>query len=421
MKLPGFLRSRLSKRLVTSTAYAALLLFFLLIWNRLGIHLVLSETFAKTVHLGNALVRQDEKLPFKNSELLFIDFSERLQLVENADCTANYPIASRPVLTKLLDTLEKNGMSDSYVICDLYFDNRSDDDLMLEKEIAKFPNFFSTEFDDKNFKIKPNVFKVGLSAPAGFEIKTESLAGLSQAELSYGLVYGHATPTLPLAIFQHYNNARIEYHDFYYRADNRYFLKTVEIDPYIETGDLDEAAYDHDSQHNNISDREIDYFKIDTLLKDLSYSDLNKKLAQKKIIVIGNFKEDTHNTIAGDLPGPLVVFNIFLSLQGNANQVTLAGTSVLFLVFISLVYTELFLKHKRLYKSYHRSLRNLSGHLALNISLNVLLAWVASLLSYYLINSSLDVIVGASLLSAIGYINRNAIKLKHRIKSAQQR
>ncbi|SHM13915.1 hypothetical protein [Mucilaginibacter sp. OK098] len=407
----GFLKKRKVARLFISICYSVILFTCLLIWNYSGLHLALNESFFKIVHLINAVTLRDEALPFDKTQLLFVDVSERLEVIENSNSSANYAISDRKALIKLFKLLKNNCVPDScYIICDLYFNKKSQSDSELEKAIKEFPHFFSALLDDDG-KTVPNILRAGVAAPSGIDITSGSLLDFSSNELSYRPVSQSNAYTLPLVLFESYNERHIVPRGFYYQSNNAYYLNTIEICPYIDRDALLEPSYEGYTTQNNISgNRNIDYFKIDALLTDVSDSRSLKKLSRKKLIVIGDFKNDLHKTMAENMPGPLVIFNVFIALQMERNKITLFNILLMLSFFTSVIYIEIYLKNNKRLRPYHRWLRSMNGRFAIEVSVSILLIWIASFLNYFLFNSSLDVVVGTILVTAIAYIHKRSTK-----------
>ena len=80
----------------------------------------------------------------------------------------------------------------------------------------------------------------------------------------------------------------------------------------------------------------------DTLAGEIYESMLNQpNFAAGKYVLIGDFKDDRHNTYIGEMAGPLINFNAFLTLQRGHHRISLLMLMILWGAFFGLVWLVL--------------------------------------------------------------------------------
>ncbi|MCG6186785.1 CHASE2 domain-containing protein [Maribellus maritimus] len=296
-----------------SLAHSFVLLSLGYIW------LGMTYTFGDEAFLikWTALIKKDilnfdpKPLP---SEVLFINTSQsKVEIEINRDPLAIQPeeveITDRKQLSELVSLIEPYKDDVQLVVLDLIFDLPSEDDSLLQTQLNKMRNkILGAVHINKNKEIPESVLDLPVA-----------LATYRSAEgmfFKYPIVYNEQK-TLPAIMYEKISGNTISKKGMFFRDGNKISLKAPITDFKVRMTDfklgknLDESNF---ALHHMGTITELGKFMEP---KDL------KKMFAGKIIMIGDFDNDTHKTAFGIMPGMLIVFNAYLTLLNNDNIITL--------------------------------------------------------------------------------------------------
>lgn len=100
---------------------------------------------------------------FNDSSYLFINTEEDNSLIRHINDfgdTGNIVITNRDLLSRLFKKLADNGNQHRYILCDILFDQRSESDSLLQKEISRVSKIIlPSHFDTNSGNIIQPIFK----------------------------------------------------------------------------------------------------------------------------------------------------------------------------------------------------------------------------------------------------------------------
>ncbi|MEM9338127.1 MAG: CHASE2 domain-containing protein [Bacteroidota bacterium] len=266
-------------------------------------------------------------------------------------------ITDRSVLARFFAILNKNPNNHRYILCDILFENPSDHDLLLKEQLKKLPNVLIPFWEDENDVLQYPLFDV-----------TSGLATYTAVDnyfIKYQLM-DDTLKTMPLVMYEalHQQQLRKKGNLFYQMNDRSVFNNFI-LNLRVRT---DDVIKEGGTYHPN-------YWKFFGATLDLYSDEEILELTKGKIIVIGDFEDTTndyHQTLAGDMPGPLILLNAYLALVAGDNIIRDGLYLILFMGFF-LISIELFHPDDLLKNGYTRLTNWLQGLLKKIKTRNVLL------------------------------------------------
>lgn len=237
------------------------------------------------------------------------------------------PITDRHKLLKLLQYLKEKD-DYAYILLDVFFGDEK------------------TEFDDELFSTIMSMSRIAIPYREDEMLADESLkhkaflskysfsiweTGFTKYQYYRKTKKGNTERTLPAAMFEDYTGRRIKKIGPIYWEDGHFakrsnFLSIDVLPP--------------DKWYNlgmDLFDDTLGVFVGDEMLYD------SPNLTKGKYIVIGRIdNDDMHETIRGELPGSVIVFNAFYSMKNGQYQIEWWFIMLLFAIYFSMTYCLVF-------------------------------------------------------------------------------
>ena len=258
--------------------------------------------------------------------IVFLDVSKDIVTIDDPDFTysgtdsiagAKVVIKDRKKLAVLLNELNKNPNDYKYVLCDILFDYDSPDDAILKPIIEKTKNFTSTSVFEKNKFIKP-IFEVSSGCVNYSLINNTKFVKIP--------LYTNDIKSLPLVVYETRTGKKTEQSEYLTYFDNQIAFNTIIPEMYYRSSDL---------RRVNQGSKNANFFYLgDVVTKRNFFNDYLKG----KFIIIGDFQNDNHSTFAGSIPGCMVLFNTYLTLENHLPIFSFTWMFVLFIIYFLLSY-----------------------------------------------------------------------------------
>ena len=252
-------------------------------------------------------------------DALFINVSGDKQLVDIKDdmgfTVGNAAITDRGKLVDLLSRIKEDG-SYRYVLMDISFDDgyATDADSALFGLIATMDRIVIPRHAD------------GHLAGAALEQKAayaDYRTGLKEDNFTKYPLFDKTgqIPSLPLKMYSDLTGRTVRRHGLLYTDGGSLSRKVVFPKMYVQ---IDAAVG---------KDKEQTYVNMGADI--LSYD--NAANFEDKIVVIGSYvDEDIHTSYAGDIPGCVINYNVFLSLMKGHHRIPLVVILLYFLLFFTM-------------------------------------------------------------------------------------
>lgn len=303
--------------------------------------------------------------PYKD-QFLFVNTSYSNQLIDKFD-DAGFPLGNQVItdrfqLATFIGALNRLD-AHQWVLLDVFFEKESEFDEMLGAELSQLDRVvMSTTTDDKGKRILP-VFhkKTGLA----------NIESLDDIFLKYQLVHSDSLKVVTLEMMEGVKNIETEPHHFFIKQGDRWGINYYIPDLRISQYDL---TVIRGYPFVNLSD--VLYLDDETILS----------LVKDRIVIVGDFLgNDNLETLTGEISGPLLLANIYLSLINGEHL--LSWWYLLFLVIsFTLISMIVFLPDEKF------RLRFKFKNLFIGGSFVIYLA-IVSIISYVFFNKAMNVFI----------------------------
>jgi hypothetical protein len=326
----------------------------------------------------------------EEESFLLVNTSYSNQLIdsfdENGFPLGNQVITDRFQLAGFLGALNRLD-AHRWVLLDIFFVDSTDTDSLLRPEIEQLPRaLLSTTTQKDGQKIAP-IFNQS-SALANVET-------LDDIFLKFRLIHNDSLKSIPLAMYEALHGGDYHKKSFLAHSDQHwalnYFIPDIRVSQYrLEN----EKVY----PFVNLSDMLfLDDATIESLVKD-------------RIVIVGDFlAHDNLETLTGQISGPLLLANVYLSLVYGDHLLTWPYLVFLFLLF-SLISLLVFLPDDKL--RHRLKFRNV----IMGSSFILYLA-IVSLLSYLFFNKALNVFLLSFYLIGLNYLLETIARKKKKALS----
>jgi hypothetical protein len=249
-------------------------------------------------------------------------------------------ITDRAKLVALLKLLHRNP-NHKAILFDVFFKDETPYDSSLAALINTLPRtLVSSHIDDQD---KPEAIDV--------KIKREKMS-LSNLEKAYGqalkfrLFYHDSIKTTPIRMYEIIHNKKFKKGPWFYELGGKPILNSFILDYRLRKFDYDNQKYAKVHlgewvtpayKTTYIPCAPTDY-NIDSL--DVEYADnFIHKLTKDRIVIVGDFEDrDIHETIYGEIAGPMILLDAFLAVEAGDNRITYSFLVILFLAYCFISY-----------------------------------------------------------------------------------
>lgn len=294
--------------------FLMILSYFLLNWY--FVHWDEGELLQFGPILKKLVFNIEEKPPAK--ELMFINVSNDNQLVDffDGEIFGNEAITDRSKLATFLNMLSETN-NHKAVFLDIRFDLPSEHDELLQEAIDKTEGLIVSNHLTEGV---PNPMVIN----ATYGISDYPVVGGSFFKFQY--IYQDTIKTVPLLMDEMINNKSYRMGKYFLREGNKSYFNTFLSDLLVRPYDL--------------FDREDKYWYADLGNLTALDSDYLREITNDRIIILGDFtKYDTHETLLGTMPGPLILVNAYYTLSRGLNRLNWYSLAYIFVCYfvISLI------------------------------------------------------------------------------------
>ena len=263
------------------------------------------------------------------ASFLFLNSGKDLALVSDTTDWGNVAVTDRRVLLDLMQTIDSMKDKPKYTVMDIefYYPFTADPktDTLLGGLLAKTPNLLIPVLSDGNDGyLKPLYpLQTGYADYRTFGPNYSKFRILDPGK----------EKSIPVIMDEQINGRKYEWHGWYGTCDGQLCLRSV-WPGYALTNDVVMGT-----EKPELSK----YYNAGELLLAIKSDPAGfREVFKNRILIVGNFGQDMHSTPVGQMPGSVLLANIYLSLL-NRQQIVHSGFFLLlFLVFSSLSYLAWF-------------------------------------------------------------------------------
>ena len=307
---------------------------------------------------------------------LFINLAHEKALIPLEDGLGNEVITDREKLAQFFQILKRNQEKVKFTVCDVFLKGQSESDSLLESSVKGIKNvIFPTHFAEDG---KPEDLDVNVP----HAIADYRMAG--GGFLKFKLFQHDSLQTIPVHLFEQTTGRKFTRSGSMYFDNGRPGLNSVIIDYQIRAHEVFEQG---EYPVVNLSELLI-------LPEEIIVNDFLKN----RIVLMGDFNGDVHETVFGSTPGTLILLNVYLTLKDGHHLPT-----VWWLFFITLGYAifsrvMLFPEHDQ---SRIKNIRWVGPLLGSVLCLSAL-----SVISYLLFNIHIQVLILTLYINLLRFIIR---------------
>jgi hypothetical protein len=352
---------RLRNKWFISFLNAFVLLTFSIIWLHTPFTYGDEKFLIKWTSVVKRLVLQmDDDRPKDN--FMFINLAYEKALIPLEDNLGNEVITDREALAKFFNILQKHPSAAKFTICDVFLQGKSPFDKLLSKSISGVPNIVFPTHPDNNDKPEKLEIKVP-TAMANYRSADESF-------VKFTLLFEDQYKTIPVYMYEKLQHRKFSHTWGLYWDNGSPCLNSVIIDHKIRT---DEVFQNGKYPVVNLSELML-------MPEEL----IVKEFLKDRIIIMGDFVQDTHKTSFGIMPGSFILLNVYLSLIDGAHLIDISW--LLFMITAFTLYSRIIIfnwQQPSLIKS---------SKWFLNLLKSATLLSIISICSYFLFNIGIQVL-----------------------------
>lgn len=256
-------------------------------------------------------------------DVVFINVAHDKQLVNITDefgiPVGNAAVTDRQKLTRLLESIEEAG-SYQYVMLDVFFESgyETEADSALFRRIAGMERIAIPKHTDG--ALESDV----LDAKAAY---ADYATSINENDFTKYQLLRKDGVSIPLWAYSETTGNNLRRVGLWYSDNGKLARKVVFPKMYVRL----DSPYRQDGQKA--------YLNLGTDILDAEGEVDWAEYFKGKFIVIGSFDgDDIHSTYAGDLPGSLINYNVYLSLMKGQHKIPLVLILVYFLIFFVMAY-----------------------------------------------------------------------------------
>lgn len=332
----------MAKKILKSLLHSLALLFLHLVYFNLSWSFPLEYEMMMMMNKTESFLGGHGR--FDKKDYLFINTGYDQKIIktetEYSD-TGTIAIADRQLLSQFFEKIAASGNQHKYILCDLLFDLPSPDDTAFISSINRVNKIIiPIEYDKKSHQFKKLV--VNVKAAQADYISYEG--SVSKVRL---FAKESKTKTLPLAMYESCDSIHTKVTGWGMFYKSSYIPESIYPRYFFDR----KTMKDHELRLKNVID-------MLTINEKLFYESALKG----KIIIIGDFNKDNHSTFIGQMPGSLVLFNTYLTLEAGYQKLGWGWFIFAIFSFAALCYLE-FIYKKGSVSVINRSWRKLFLHL----------------------------------------------------------
>ncbi|MGK0364880.1 MAG: hypothetical protein ACI85O_001940 [Saprospiraceae bacterium] len=384
--------SNQAKRLFGTFLHACFLLILTLFWlNRPNTYSD-EAFFIKWTSLVKKTVFGIDPKP-RPDEVLFIDISDNKTVIPKLDEFGEYNeysgrvVVNRAHLAELLSIIQPYKERIKHIFININFEDETPADsiFLSQAESLRDKILTAARLDEEG-----NFVKSHFDLP--YALATyEATQGLF---MKYRLFYHDTLKTVPLALYENIDNKKLERGLFFTRISGKTALRAPIVDFQIRPIDMKPAS--------DLVSETYTAQSLSTLLSLREFMDPEDFAAffQDRLIIIGDFENDIHQTVFGSVPGSLVIYNSYLTLKKEAYHISAAWIIFLLLSFWFLSYTAFVgIEIQKISGLFKKNPTGLEGTVTESFVLIVI-----TILSYAIFDIHINILILILYLSAVTYL-----------------
>jgi hypothetical protein len=380
--------------------------FFLsCIWSGLEYNVSISERFTRwtSVAKRTTFLSSFYSDSVSKSDYVFIDVTWSKKLIPKNDVQGREAITDRSLLDSLFRVVNKFPNGYRFILCDVFLERETEDDSAFHETVRKTQRIiFPYQYVGDRLQ-KPVIKDI----PSAYSSYTSSSGyNLYGGFLKYKLISEDTLKGIPLRMFETLQNTN---------AKKSLGLTWIGNRPAFNTNILDlrlrkKHLVGDDGSSLILPLEELFALPNDTLLFN--------EFLRDKIIVIGNFEEDVHQTVFGKQPGTLILINIYEAIRHG--DIYLNGWLIMFVVIVytALSYFLFFGEPKFKQPPIATKAVLVIATFGGELSVYSIVFYLISLITYFIFGTHLDIFAIAIYFSIIATVKKFIIEWRKNVSQS---
>lgn len=299
---------------------------------------IIFEENDTTIIAADTMVLDDGELLITEADTTIIQAGEKQ--IFPADTSyfqiGNEVITDRFLLAKFLEALARKKDHYKLILMDVNFIGDSPNDSLLQAIIPKVPNLLISYHRDPGNKWKPRYPDLPIPKE---NLSLSDIEKTDNINIKFKLLHNDSLKSTPLRMQEILTGKKFHKESWFY-----YLGDTPILNSFILDYRLRSYQYTKSQRYSKIYLGEAIRFALEIGDPDL-LDEMIHDLTKDRIIMIGDFDasngNDIHETIYGDIQGPLILLNAFLALEAGDNVITWSFLLFLFCTYFFLSYVAL--------------------------------------------------------------------------------
>jgi hypothetical protein len=339
--------------------------------------LIKLTTFLKKELLGNDPKPSPDKVIFINTA------ASKIPVYTREDALSLQPsvelITDREKLARFLELLVPIKDSINLIVVDILFDLPDGGDSILQQRFRELGNkILGVSTMPEVDSIVPPIF------PIPYALSTYR----SSAEMyfKYPVAY-KGNKTVPTVMYEKNTGSEIVKKGLFFRDHNKYILKSPITNIKVSPDDF--------KLSNDLHKKSFTVHHMETLTTMGPYMDREdfRKMFSGKMIMIGDFSSDIHETVIGAMPGVLVLYNAYLTLLDGDNVMKLGWLLLMIAGFTWITYLILSGEGLSLLDGFKQKFRSRWIHFMIDSVDEILYLTILTMLSYFLFRIHISILI----------------------------
>jgi hypothetical protein len=233
-------------------------------------------------------------------DYLFIDLAYEKALIPTEDGLGNEVITDREKLAKFFGIIKRHQKKIKFTVCDVFLQGKSEHDSLLQQSINGVENLVFPNHHREDGQLE----ELDLNVPQGIADYKMASGGF----LKFKLFQDEKLSTIPVHLYEKTTGRTLEDYGILHRDSGTLTLNSVIIDYQIRSHELFEQG-------------EYPVVNLSELLL-LPEEVIVEEFLKDRLVLMGDFKSDVHDTVLGPMPGTLILLNAYLTLMSGYHIIT---------------------------------------------------------------------------------------------------
>lgn len=233
-------------------------------------------------------------------DFLFVNLAYEKALISTEDGLGNEVITDRAKLAQFFGILKRHQQEVKFTVCDVFLQGQSEHDSLLQESIAGVEKIIFPNHHNEDGKLE----QLALNVPQGIADYKMASGGF----LKFKLFQDQKLSTIPVKMYERTTGKKIDDNGWLYWQGSKPSLNAVIIDYQIRSHELFEQA-----EYPVVNLSELLLLPEEVVVNDF---------LKNRIILMGDFHGDVHDTVFGSMPGTLILLNVYLTLLNGYHLIT---------------------------------------------------------------------------------------------------